>query len=82
MATPREHRQHATQCLELANAAADVYVKMALMELAQARRVNAKPFIYFAKHRALYVPSGGDKLMDEVALTVIKDFCSGLLSEV
>jgi hypothetical protein len=36
MATPTEHRQHATQCLELANAAADVYVKMALMELAQA----------------------------------------------
>ena len=45
-------------------------------------RVNAKPFIYFVKHRALYVPSGGDKLMDEVALTVIKDFCTGLLSEV
>ncbi len=35
MPTPKEHRQHAKECLELANVSTYVYVKTALTELAQ-----------------------------------------------
>jgi len=34
MQTPKEHRQHAAECLELARAANEFYVKSALIELA------------------------------------------------
>ena len=36
MPTPNEHRQHAQECLALASEAYEVYVKVALAELAQA----------------------------------------------
>ncbi len=35
MRTPKEYRQHAKDCLELANASTYVYVKTALTELAR-----------------------------------------------
>jgi hypothetical protein len=34
MQTPKEHRQHAEECLELASRAEELYVKSALIELA------------------------------------------------
>ena len=34
MPTPKEHRQHAVECLELAKTAKEFYVKSALIELA------------------------------------------------
>jgi hypothetical protein len=35
MPTLKEHRQRAKECLELANTSPDLYVKMALVELAK-----------------------------------------------
>ena len=42
MSTARKHRQQAKQCLELAKAAKDFYVKEAMVELAEEFRKTAE----------------------------------------